>query len=129
MKKSLYILCFLFFMGLSLCKNQDTFSWGYSTESPSTKYSYNIKKLNGNFQVVIFENKEFSYVDPEIYRMRDRFYITWDIEKDILWIYSSDVGTYFIYFENGWIKRELRYYNYVVRDGSRPPQMIIELVR
>jgi hypothetical protein len=129
--KVIYFVIFTWVICIFSCEKREKHEYSifdYVAESPSKEFSYRVKEVDKNYQVEIYKIDEICYTDPEMYRMRDRFYITWDMEKDIIWVYSSDVGTYFFYFENKWIKREYKYYNYVVDDGSEIPQIIKELI-
>jgi hypothetical protein len=96
-----YIL-FSFFLGCCLVI-EDT-DWNYSALSPTKTFSYNVQEIGRSYRVLLLDNdNNVCYADPEEYRMRDRFYITWDKKKDILWVYSSDIGIFYFYQnQNRW---------------------------
>ena len=79
--------------------------------SPSGNYKAVIDRFEDNgvraYKVEIVDVKDFDTYEVDIlFRARDRNYVFWADEDDILWGYSGDVGTYFWLKENGfWIKK------------------------
>jgi len=80
--------------------------------SPSGNYLAIIKKFNDNgiesYKIYIKykdNDNDLGYETDLIFRARDKNYIFWADESDILWGYSGDIGTFFWSRENGnWAK-------------------------
>jgi len=103
--KKIILTTSIFFCSCSH-REPNPFQWHYSGVSASKDYSYTVEEIERSYCVTIFSENKIVYVDPGKYRMRDRFYITWDENRDILWLYSSDIGTYCLFVEKGeWVKK------------------------
>ncbi|GMO38065.1 MAG: hypothetical protein Ta2B_17760 [Termitinemataceae bacterium] len=70
------------------------------TVSPSKQYSCFVDEIGRDYEIRIMKGDELSYVDSERYRMRDRFYLAWSPNEDVLWVYSGDIGLYYYHIEN-----------------------------
>ena len=101
------------------------FQWQHSAVSASKEYYYIVEEIERTYYVKIFSNSKIVYVDSEKYRMRDRFHITWDENRDILWIYSSDIGTFCLFIEDGeWVRK---YYLDCLGKGFDLPKIFLEM--
>ena len=80
--------------------------------SPSGSYSAIIEEFNDNgvnsykLYIVDLIGNGTKHETDLIFRARDRNYVFWADEEDVLWGYSGDVGTFFWVIENdSWIKK------------------------
>jgi len=111
LKKKYMWIVYIISMLLSncYCKTSDRPHLQYFMFSQSKDFFYTVEGIERTYCVRIFDGDGIVYIDPEKYRTRDVLYITWDENKDILWLYSSDIGTYCIFFENGeWVKKHYK---------------------
>jgi hypothetical protein len=104
MKKIALIAFIIFFCCCCIKTNRP--QWQYSAESPSKNFYYIVEEIDRSYCVQILSYDKIIFIDPEKYRMRDRFYITWAENEDVLWLYSSDIGIFGLYPEGGeWVKK------------------------
>ena len=80
--------------------------------SPSGNYKAIIEKFNDNdvksYKLFIEDvnDKEPKYETDLIFRARDKNFVFWADEEDILWGYSGDIGIFFWVNENNsWVKK------------------------
>lgn len=98
-------MIFMFFGRLFALGNKQV-EWKRIAISPSGLYSYMIEEKNENYYIAIFKDNILVFRDDQAYRMQDRFYIVWHQEKDVLWVYSGDIGTYYYFVSDGkWFRK------------------------
>lgn len=124
MKNIIYILILINIMCLTGCNrddvnnNTDTVICAYDSPMVSPSGKYLLEILNGYNGVVHYKRFNISSLekkyDPEViycskdtFRIRDELYFTWDDEKDVVWVFSGDVGAFY-WEENDseWVKYE-----------------------
>lgn len=79
--------------------------WQVSDNSVSNKFSYLVEENSEYYHIIIVENNTIVFEDNQNYRKRDRFFISWHQNDDILWVYSGDIGLYYFICENNIWKR------------------------
>ena len=144
MKNNIIFLCILFgilmMCFLTSCKNANN---GNEIEyidlfvtpdqallSPSGNYEAVIEKFDNDgvrsyslFIIDADNGVDLKYEADLIFRARDKNFIFWADEEDILWAYNSDVGVYFWVNDNGiWTKK-----SYVDNRTEKVPQILREL--
>lgn len=98
--------------GKAMKQNGSLASLDYPLVSQSGKYEAVIEAFDDDgvrsFKLFISDinNNDSPYEADITFRTRDRNYVFWADEEDILWCYSGDIGTYFWLKENGtWTKK------------------------
>ena len=96
--------------------------------SPSGNYEAVIEKFDDNgvrsyrLYIADVNNTDTRYEAELVFRARDKNYVFWADEEDILWGYSGDVGTFFWVIEDGsWVKK-----SYADNPGAKVPQALKE---
>jgi hypothetical protein len=80
--------------------------------SPSSNYEAVIEKFDDDgvrsykLFIVDVNDEGAKYEADLVFRARDRNYVFWADEEDVLWGYSGDVGTFFWTKEDGsWVEK------------------------
>ena len=119
MKKDILIILIGIMTFLSGCSGQQNITYTYEEPIISPSGKYQIEILNGyngiihykRFNIASLENKsdpEIIYCSTDTFRNRDRTYFVWEDNKDIVWVYSGDVGAFYweLNDQGEWIKYE-----------------------
>lgn len=119
MKNKLLNIFLIIILLFCCCKKHDNKVYIYDDPlvSPSGKYILEI--LNGYNGIVHYKrfnissiedrsNPKVIYCSTDTYRINDKLYFAWDDNEDIVWVYSSDIGTFYWsrVDENEWCKQE-----------------------
>ena len=100
--------------------NQPLSSFSGSYEAIIEEFDDNGVKSFKLYIMDVNNNEKAKYTADLVFRARDKNYVFWADEEDILWGYSGDVGTYFWINEDGvWVQKA-----YANNPNAIVPQML-----
>jgi hypothetical protein len=108
-------------------QNGSLASINYPLRSYSGKYEATIEEFDdagvNSYKLYICDaDYDIKYEADMIFRARDKNYILWADDEDILWVYSGDVGTFFwIKDDVSWVKK-----SYADNGDARVPKALKE---
>jgi len=106
-----FVFClFIFFNVMRTNTNKENYPDTLVTENNSTyslsgKYKLSLHSGSDNnvqyYYFTISSDNTVLYTSDEKYYKRFTLFLSWDDNADIVWCYSSDIGTYYWVYENG----------------------------